>query len=242
MDLEPIHRGVYNLMVAAATTLTSVIPLNTATLPQSTFHQPPQIIQTQLNMVNDKSDEQLVMVTSSRADIVPITEQSTAGAKIAGPVLPTPKPIPKETPANPSFGGKDEASGGATISQAVEEVKTTISSMAESLMKMVNDHRASIGKSAFEKDGRLCSVAESRLPQLQNEIFGSGAMHAGLKAMNLPYWNTENIAGYSTVEQIYNFWMTDFIHRKAIESDNKYTCAACANNVCAEEFSNFEAK
>jgi len=113
---------------------------------------------------------------------------------------------------------------------------------AELIFQMINNHRVSIGKPAFEKDERLCKIAKERVPQLQNEIFGGGVMHAGLKAMNLPFWNTENMAGYQTEKQTFDWWMSDYIHRVAIESDHKYSCGACLGNTCAQEFSSFVPK
>ncbi len=113
---------------------------------------------------------------------------------------------------------------------------------AELIFQMINNHRVSIGKPPYEKEERLCKIAQDRVPQLQNEIFGSGIMHAGLKAMNLPFWNTENIGGFQTEKQTYDWWMSDYIHRVAIESDHKYSCGACLGNTCAQEFSSFVPK
>jgi uncharacterized protein YkwD len=110
------------------------------------------------------------------------------------------------------------------------------------LFQMTNDYRAKKGLPALEKDERVCKIAQARGPQLQNEIFGSGRMHAGFYALNLPYWATENIAGYQTEQQSFHFWTTDYIHRVAIEGDYKYSCVACYGNTCSQIFTNFAPK
>src|SRR5690606_24878792 len=55
---------------------------------------------------------------------------------------------------------------------------------AQKLFDLVNQHRVSIGLQPFSKESNLCSIAESRAPELADEIFGSKPMHAGFKARN----------------------------------------------------------
>lgn len=112
---------------------------------------------------------------------------------------------------------------------------------ADLLFKMTNDHRAKIGKAAFEKDERLCKIAEQRAPQVNGEL-ATGTLHKGFKALNLPYWATENLAAYSTVQEDFNFLVNDYIHRVAIESDHKYSCVACVGASCSQIFSSFVSK
>lgn len=115
------------------------------------------------------------------------------------------------------------------------------SSNAEVLFQMTNDHRAKIGKPALEKEERLCKIAEGRAPQVKTEL-ASGTLHKGFKELNLPYWATENIAAYSTMKENFNFLVTDYIHKKAIESDAKYSCTACTGTSCSQIFSSFVPK
>ena len=67
-------------------------------------------------------------------------------------------------------------------------------------------------------------------------------MHAGLKALNLPYWNSENIISMRSNQEAFNWWMNDTIHREAIEGPYKYSCMACSGDSCAEEFTDFQSK
>lgn len=110
------------------------------------------------------------------------------------------------------------------------------------IWQMVNDHRAKIGLPPFEKDERLCKIAETRGPQLNNEVFGDGVIHQGMRDMNLPYWNTENVVAYETEQKNFDWWISDDIHRRAIESNNKYSCGTCFGNACVQEFSSFVPK
>lgn len=111
------------------------------------------------------------------------------------------------------------------------------------LFEMINNHRASIGLPAYQKDERICQVARDRGPELYNEIFVTGNMHAGFKARNLPYWATENMISLGSEQASFNWWMSSSLHRRAIES-NVYThsCGACYGNSCAQIFTAFQPK
>lgn len=111
-------------------------------------------------------------------------------------------------------------------------------SNSELLFQMVNEYRVTLGLKAFEKDERLCKIAQDRAPQVNNELSG-GTLHKGFKDLNLPYWATENIASYLTIEENLKFWLSDYIHKKAIESDSKYSCISCFGASCSQIFTSF---
>ena len=112
---------------------------------------------------------------------------------------------------------------------------------ADTLFAMANSYRASKGLPPFQKDDRACQLASSRAPEVGAEI-AEGHMHSGLRARNLPYWNSENIISYHSEEGAFNWWINDTIHREQIEGNYTYSCVACAGNSCAQEFTNFQAK
>jgi uncharacterized protein YkwD len=112
---------------------------------------------------------------------------------------------------------------------------------AEDIFGMVNSYRASQGLPAFQEDAKTCSLAQQRAPMVSGEV-ASGTMHAGLKAMGLPYWNTENIISMNSDQAAFNWWINDPIHHDAIVSHNVYSCVACSGNSCAEEFTSYVAK
>ncbi|MGH7203604.1 MAG: CAP domain-containing protein [Candidatus Levyibacteriota bacterium] len=111
----------------------------------------------------------------------------------------------------------------------------------ETLFSMVNSYRQSKGLPAFQKDDKSCSLAASRAPEIAGEM-ADGTMHSGLRARNLPYWNTENIISMNSEVAAFNWWINDSIHRQAIESSNTFSCVACSGNSCAEEFTSYQAK
>lgn len=163
----------------------------------------------------DKSEEdKSEKIISKETDIAKPTSSPSATPS------PTPSPIPSESPKN--------------------DIRLT-SSNAQILFDMTNAHRAKIGKPALEKEDRLCKIAQARAPQVDGEL-ASGALHKGFRELKLPYWATENIAAYSTMEQNFNFLVTDYIHKKAIESDAKYSCTACVGTSCSQIFSSFVPK
>jgi uncharacterized protein YkwD len=167
------------------------------------------------------------------------TENSTEATKSAKKTTAVkPKPSPTEEPASIA-----ETPSNSTTDPFDLPVRILNSALnPELLFDMANQHRAKIGLSLFEKEERMCKLAKYRAPMLQHEIFGNGVMHAGLKALNLPYWVTENIAGYRTEQQIFDFWITDYIHKIAVEGDYKYSCVACHGNTCTQVFSSLVPK
>jgi len=112
---------------------------------------------------------------------------------------------------------------------------------ADTLFSMVNNYRASNNLPVFQKNDQVCQVAQTRAPEVSNEV-ATGTMHAGLKAMNLPYWNTENIISMNSEAAAFNWWLNDPIHHAAIVGNFTYSCAACSGDSCAEEFTNFQPK
>jgi uncharacterized protein YkwD len=112
---------------------------------------------------------------------------------------------------------------------------------ADKLFSMSNSYRQSKGLSQLQKDDRACQVAASRAPEIAAEIAG-GHMHSGIRARNLPYWNSEIIITMRTEEEAFNWWINDTIHREAIEGNYTYSCTACSGNACVQEFTNFQAK
>jgi uncharacterized protein YkwD len=144
--------------------------------------------------------------------------------------LPSPTPQPTTTPTTPAQ-------------------QTTVTTTqpnpgglnADVLFSMVNSYRQSQGLPAFQQDAKTCSLAQQRAPQVDGEI-AAGDMHAGLKALNLPYWNTENIISMNSEAAAFNWWLNDPIHHEAIVSNATYSCVACSGNACAEEFTSYVPK
>jgi uncharacterized protein YkwD len=124
-----------------------------------------------------------------------------------------------------------------TASTVVSSSQNSLS--GDVIFTLVNQHRATIGKPAFEKHSELCTLAAARAPQVYEELYVTKKLHAGFKALNLPYWATENIAAYQTEAESVRWWLSDYIHKKAIESDAKYSCAACSGRYCSQIFTSF---
>lgn len=129
-----------------------------------------------------------------------------------------------------------------TAARTVTAVAQAGSLNADKIFDLVNKHRVGIGKVAFLKEDSTCKIAQDRAPQVNDELYGGKKMHSGFYSLNLPYWATENIAAYATEEQTVNWWLSDYIHKKAIESDNKYSCVACSGRYCSQVFTSFVKK
>lgn len=157
--------------------------------------------------------------------------------KIATPV-PSSKPIPT---VRPTKAPKPTTTATPTSKPTSAPLASSGGLSADKLFDMANSYRATKGLPAFQKESRTCELAASRAPEINAEIAG-GHMHSGLRARNLPYWNTENIISMNSEEGAFNWWINDQIHKEAIESDKIYSCVACAGNACAQEFTSFTPK
>lgn len=110
---------------------------------------------------------------------------------------------------------------------------------SDAIFTLINDHRKNIGLPVFEKEERLCKLAESRGPELYEEIYVTGDIHGGFRDRLIPYWMTENMVSQPTVESAFAWWMRSSLHRSAIEGDYKYSCGTCYGNSCAQLFTNY---
>lgn len=114
---------------------------------------------------------------------------------------------------------------------------------AEVLFTLINEHRVKIGIQPLVKDDKLMQIASERAPELFDEIFVNGNMHAGFYARNLPYYATENIIYNRTEIGALNWWLGSAIHRSAIQnSEHTYTGIACSGRTCSQIFSHFQPK
>lgn len=111
----------------------------------------------------------------------------------------------------------------------------------ELLFSMVNSKRAEVGLASFEKHPEVCSVAQSRGPQLLPELQG-GYLHAGFWNRNLPYWATENMIWFDSETSAVNWWLNSYVHRSAIYGSYKYSCLVCSGNACVQIFTNLTPK
>lgn len=215
-----------------------------------------------LNSITDMATDQLKLVVREvqAEEKVTTVEQPPFTVKQPEVVFtvasPTPKPSVKPSEKPTTQDTEDEPKESEEKStpkpsaspksepEPTSSPKTEIpqsSSNAQILFDLTNEHRSKIGKPAFEKEERLCKIAENRAPMVKAEL-SNGTLHKGFKDLNLPYWATENLAAYQTMAENFRFLVTDYIHRVAIESDAKYSCTACSGTSCSQIFSSFVPK
>lgn len=161
------------------------------------------------------------------------THSSTAPA--------SPTPTEEEAPAQKSTPTQTPTLSPSPLIASASSALSTSNTSADTLFSMVNDHRKAIGLPVFLKEDRVCYLANSRAPEIANEMV-QGILHSGMYGRGLPYWNTENAAAMGSVEADYNWWMSDYIHKKAIESTAVYSCTSCSGVYCVEEFTSFQPK
>lgn len=112
---------------------------------------------------------------------------------------------------------------------------------ADVVFDLVNKYRASIGIPTVQKDDRVMEVAKERAPEIFDEVFVNGNMHAGFYARHVPYHSSEIIIYYNTEEGAVQWWLNSPVHRGII-SDSTYTHAgiACSGKSCSMIFASFD--
>ncbi len=140
---------------------------------------------------------------------------------------PTQKPLPTTTPTLTPF------PTALLISTPVKGLNATV------LFELVNDYRHENGLPSLQKDDTTCSIAQRRAQEVYDEIFVTDNMHAGLTKMKLPYWITENIIYYNSEQGAFNWWIQDYIHRRVILGNYKYSCTACFGYSCSQVFTSY---
>ena len=110
----------------------------------------------------------------------------------------------------------------------------------EIILSLINQHRTDRGLTPLVEHQDLCTIAQSRVSELDEEIFGPTPMHQGMRDRNFSYWITENLIHQPTEEAAFNWWISSPVHRRAIESSTHiYTCGACQGNNCTQLFTSF---
>ncbi len=159
----------------------------------------------------------------------PTSIQAVLAATTVPTMTPTPQPTKVETPVTPSASSLPAYATNGTLS-------------ADTLFSMVNQKRSEAGLPAFEKHPEVCSVAEARKPQLENEVYGSSSIHAGFRAMDIPFRASENMISQNSEEAALNWWMNSSVHRGGVLGNSKYACVVCQNKTCAMIMSSLEPK
>lgn len=217
MDFLPVYKGVINILitlgVAVGTTLAPSPPTQQPAL------QDPGVSQT----YNLPSESQTGLPEEVSPDVIigPIQPQTVQQPKST--ISPSPSPLVSSTPA---------------LTPIPASSNVPLSGNSQRLFDMVNDYRKTKGLPIFEKDEKICALTEKRAPQVNDEL-SSGNLHKGFKELNLPYWASENIAAYLSIEENLHFWLSDYIHKKAIESDAKFSCVSCSGFSCSQIFTSF---
>lgn len=124
----------------------------------------------------------------------------------------------------------------------VQEAQVSSGMSADKLFEMANAHRKSLGLGELQRDDKTCALASARAGEIKAEL-ESGTLHSGMYGRNLPYWNTENAIAMGPEETAFAWWLSDYIHRKAIENPS-YTisCTACQGVYCVQEFTSYQPK
>lgn len=152
----------------------------------------------------------------------------------------TPMASPTVKPTNtPTQTPQPTATSVPTVLSSAVQNSPKDSLNSEKIFTLINEYRKSKNLPLLEKSDYLCQIANTRAPQLYDEIFVTYNVHAGFYAMNVPYWITENMAHYQSEQEIMNWWLSSSIHRQAIEGIHSYTCGACYGNSCVQLFTSF---
>lgn len=112
---------------------------------------------------------------------------------------------------------------------------------SDKIFELINQYRASIGLAPFEKDEKVCELAQTRSTEIAGELT-NGTLHSGLYGRNLPYWIFENAKVGSNEEGTVAWWLSSPIHHESIAGDYKFSCVKCTGSNCSQLFTNFSPK
>lgn len=207
---------------------------NSAVLGIATDSEATDSAELDTTVVVEATDAAAISVKAKKKVTSSITKTASTKLVTTGTVTtavsPTPSPDPTAKPTEKPSEPPTETAKPVSLSNGGLN--------ADVLFDMSNKYRADQGLAAFTKDDRACALAASRAPEIGEEI-ANGHMHSGLRARNLPYWNSENIISMRSEAAAFNWWINDKIHHDQIVGDYKYSCVACDGNNCAQEFTNF---
>lgn len=172
------------------------------------------------------------------------TSKSTAYGVAAAPKGYVPPKLPLRMAAA-SFEKNSEQS--ATTQVSLPHLDASSSDphplSSDRLFELVNLTRSAYGHQPLATDGYLCQIADERLPELKDEIFGPKAMHSGFKARQFPIRITENLIHQRTEEKAVSWWLNSSIHRSALLSGtHTHGCVRCIGNSCVMLYTSFAAK
>lgn len=234
--------------VAQAAASAPIKGLNISPLPQNSSQQTiclNTLTNTHLNVYDSLMPVQFERVSTENGSGVVVTQPKEA---LSQAILPsktvlkrvTQDDLKEEFVSSPT--PSVVALNSTAISQQTRLGTTNGVLNADVLFNLVNATRAQYGLAPFQKDDRICAVAVSRAPELDNEIWVTHTMHAGFYARNLPYWATENIISMHTEQEALNWWLNSPVHRAALLGNYTHACTACSGGSCGMIFTNFEPK
>jgi uncharacterized protein YkwD len=157
----------------------------------------------------------------------------------------TPNPTVTHTPQPDPPNSESSPTPSIEPTQKNENLEADNSSglSAAKVLDLINAHRQTIGLEPYQTDQRLCSLAQSRSEELNNEIFGDAYVHQGFNERDLDYWITENMVHQPTEEAVLSWWLGSSLHRQAIESSiHTHSCGVCSGNTCAQLFTSWQPK
>ncbi len=195
---------------------------------------PPQFEQVDIAGVNKlvitaPKDETTGSFTPVETVLKKVTDEDTAQDVVVTPSPTLADPTVTPTPVTYTPTTVASSSNGSVLNSDV-------------LFNLVNGYRASLGLAPFQKIDQICSVANSRAPEIDSEIWVTHTMHAGFYARNLPFWATENLISMQNEQEALNWWIHSPVHNAALTGNYKYACTACSGRSCSMIFSNLEPK
>lgn len=187
--------------------------------------------------------------TLSPPQIAGTTIENTVFQELANVnISPSPTPYPTATPIPRVVSVEPEPTPTPEIETSQESGPPPVESIPpteggndpEVVFNLINQHRASKGLPAYQKDERLCEIAKRRQAQLQNEISGDGYIHQGFDAMDLEYYISEIMTYQPNEQAVLNWWLNSSLHRRGVEStQHTHTCGICSGTICIQLLSSF---
>jgi len=102
----------------------------------------------------------------------------------------------------------------------------------------VQEWRVKNGKSLYQKDQRMCDLAEIRAEEIK-ENFDHNDWYSKLSGMEYKELAENLVKGYENEQEALEAWLASPGHKENLEGNYAKSCIKCSENHCAQEFINY---
>lgn len=125
----------------------------------------------------------------------------------------------------------------ASIENKIDQIEKRPEISEDKLWITVQKWRIENGKQMYQKDERMCDLAEIRVGESQEE-FNHDKWYEKTRGIQANRLAENLIKGYTNEEEALQAWLDSPDHKKNLGDDYTKSCIKCSETYCAQEFIN----